>query len=227
MKLREALALAIGGDLAHLAEVAMQLSSLGLRAELGGGVMWGPVRLLGKGNNGVVVLCRSAYGDVYACKIRRGDAQRPHLLDEARYLQMANRAGVGPRLYAYTRDVLVMEYVEGVPVAEWWRAAGVEERAGLVADLLRQARALDLAGVSHGELSRPGRHVLVVRGGRAVILDFESARLGKAQNVTQVANLLRALGLSPPLEALRRYADRRDDRSFDELLSSFLGQLKR
>ncbi|MGC8583349.1 MAG: RIO1 family regulatory kinase/ATPase [Thermoproteus sp.] len=226
MKLREALALAIGGDLAHLAEVARQLSSLGVRVELGGGVMWGPARLLGKGNNGVVVFCRSTHGDIYACKIRRGDAQRPHLLDEARYLQIANGVGVGPKLYAYTRDVLVMEYVEGTPVADWWGAAGAEERARFVADLLRQARALDLAGISHGELSRPGKHVLVAGGGRAVILDFESARPG-AQNVTQAANLLRALGLTPPLEALRRYAERRDDSAFNELLSSLLGQLKR
>ncbi|MEL9991138.1 MAG: RIO1 family regulatory kinase/ATPase [Thermoproteus sp.] len=224
MHLRVASVLAIGGDLAHLSKISAQLALLGLDVELGGGTIWGDMRILGKGTNGIVVFCRSKYGDLYACKIRRGDSQRPHLLDEARYLLAANSVGVGPRLYAYTRDILVMEYVEGAPLERWWRGAAPPERRSLAADLLRQARALDKIGLSHGELSRLGEHVLVSRGGKAVILDFESARFGKARNVTQVANMLRQLGLSPPLEPLRRYSERQDDESFNEVLSSLLGQ---
>lgn len=225
MHLRVASVLAIGGDLAHLSKISAQLALLGLDVELGGGTMWGDVRILGKGTNGVVVFCRSKYGDLYACKIRRGDAQRPHLLDEARYLLAANEVGVGPRLYAYTRDVLVMEYIEGTPIERWWREASPQKRRDLAADLLRQARALDKIGLSHGELSRPGEHVLVSKGGKAVILDFESARFGKARNVTQVANMFRSLGLPLPLELLKRYSERQDDESFNEVLSSLLGQL--
>lgn len=227
MNLKAALALSVGGDLAHLSEVARQLAWLGLEVELGGRLIWGPVRILGKGTNGVVVLCRSPHGDIYACKIRRGDAQRPHLLEEARYLKMANGVGVGPRLYAYTKDVLVMEYMKGTPVAEWWSRADPMMKRAFVEDLLRQARALDAIGLSHGELSRPGDHILASDEGKAVILDFESASLGRARNVTQVANMLRALGLPQPVDALRRYAERLDDRSFEEVLTFFLDELNR
>lgn len=227
MNLKIALALSIGGDLGHLSDVARQLAWLGLEVELSGELIWGPVRIIGKGTNGVVVACRSKHGDVYACKIRRGDAQRSQLLDEARYLRLANSVGVGPRLYAYTRDVLVMELVRGTPIAEWWTRADVKSKKAFVEDVLRQARALDSIGISHGELSRPGNHVLASDEGRAVILDFESARFGRPQNVTQVANMLRSLGLLPPIYALRRYDEKMDDESFEAVLRSFLGQLER
>lgn len=226
MNLKTALALSIGGDLGHLSEVARQLTWLGLEVELGGDLTWGPVKMLGKGTNSVVVACRSRYGDIYACKIRRGDAQRPNLLDEARYLRLANSVGVGPRLYAYTKDVLVMELVKGASVVKWWSVASPSSRRAFVEDLLRQARALDSIGLTHGELSRPGDHILASENGDAVILDFESARLGRPQNVTQVSNMLRSLGLRPPLQALRRYDERKDDESFEEVLRSFLSQLE-
>lgn len=224
MLLKEALALSIGGDLRHLRQVAAQLSYLGASVRLEGPLRWGPALLLGKGNNSVIVLCEVA-GSIYACKIRRGDAQRPSLIHEARLLRMANEVGVGPRLYAFTRDVLVMEYIRGVPMASWWREADVNLKAEAAVALLRQARALDKIGLSHNELARPGEHVLMA-GGAPVIIDFESATLGKARNVLQVLNLLRTLGVETPLELARRYSREQSDEAFNDIVHFLLNSWK-
>lgn len=227
MRLEVALALAIGGDLRHLAEVARQLDYLGLEVELGGPVVWGNAEILGKGANGVVVLCRRVQGGGrLACKIRRGDAQRSDLLMEAFFLSLANGVSVGPKLFAYSKDVIAMEYVEGVPLAAWWRSADPKSKSLVLSRLLDQAFALDELGLAHAELSRPGEHVVVV-GDKPVILDFESARFGTARNVPQVANMSRALGLSPPLDLLRAYKSAPSRQLLEDIKRSLLSQLER
>lgn len=224
MRLEVALALTIGGDIRHAMSVWRQLEDLGLAVELGGPVAWGEARILGKGNNSVVLLCQDARGRRLACKIRRGDAQRPTLLDEAFYLSLANQVSVGPRLVAYSRDVIAMEYIEGVSLPSWWSSASRDERISVARQLLEQAFALDELGLSHGELSRPGDHV-IIRGGRPVIIDFESASLSRrSRNVLQVANMLRALGLPIPLDVLRKYGEA-PSREALESIGLLIGQL--
>ena len=52
-------------------------------------------------------------GDLVALKIRRADADRPSMHEEARLLRLANSVNVGPRLVAATKDFLVMELAFG------------------------------------------------------------------------------------------------------------------
>jgi putative serine/threonine protein kinase len=61
---------------------------------------------------------------------------------------------------------------------------------GILLDLMEQARRLDVAGLDHGELSSARRHV-IVSGGVARIVDFESASVSRrCSNVTSMAQYL-------------------------------------
>ncbi|WP_309544124.1 serine/threonine protein kinase [Pyrobaculum aerophilum] len=183
----------IGGGVEHALSVARQLNDLQLILIEGGPLLLNGVWVVGKGTNSVVFKCRPAIGNVeLTCKVRRGDASRPTLAPEGQLLQIANTVGVGPRVYTYSRDVIAYFYIDGIPLGKWWASARVEERGAVVEELLRQAFKLDTIGVSHNELSRLEKHVLVERG-RPVIIDFESASLGGGNNVTQVANGLMRL----------------------------------
>ena len=164
----------------------MQLRGLGVESvALGGrhGVMG--YRVLGKGHVGVVLRCMWR-GLEAALKVRRTDADRPSMMEEADLLRAANAAGVGPRLYAYSRDFIVMELVEGPYFGDWARqyegdAVGFRR---VVRELLYQVRSLDEAGLDHGELNRVRRHFIVSEKG-PVIIDFESASTGRrVRNVT-------------------------------------------
>jgi putative serine/threonine protein kinase len=121
-----------------------------------------------------------------ALKARRTDADRPSMMEEAELLRAANAAGVGPRLYAHSRDFLVMELLEGPYFGDWARLYEGDEEGfrDAVRELLRQVRRLDAAGLDHGELTRVRRHFIVTLGGPRII-DFESASLSRrVQNVT-------------------------------------------
>ena len=219
------LASTLGGGLVHAIEVYKQLRELELELLPGGTLLHNGVYVVGKGTNSVVFLCRPKVGNLQlACKIRRGDSTRPSLALEGQYLHLANAVGVGPRLYVYSRDVLAYRFVNGVDINTWWKSATPEKRRSLVQDLLTQAFLLDKIGLSHNELARLKDHVLVEED-RPIIIDFESASLGKSHNVTQVANGLSHLGLKPPLEALRRYKAAPNKDTFTEVLMGFLSQL--
>jgi len=211
----------------------VELSLLGVeglafegRAEVAG------VRVVAKGTVGIVVKGVWA-GRTVAVKVRRLDANRPSLLQEAEGLRLANSVGVGPRLLAASRNFLVWEYVEGRPVEEWGLSAPLEELGAVVKELLRQALALDRVGLAHMELSRLGDHVLVTPQLRVVIFDFETASTSsRKSNVTQVAQGLlirdtplaarvrQALGVTKEeaLEILREYKATRRGEALAPLL---------
>lgn len=219
------LLLTLGGGLQHAIHVYRQLAELRLEVVEGGGVLINGVSVVGKGTNSVVFRCRPTTGQLeLACKLRRGDATKDSLAAEGQLLHLANATGVGPRIYVYSRDVVAYRYVDGVHVDKWWKVADAEKKHAFVEELLDQAFRLDRAGISHNELSRLEKHVLVERD-LPVIIDFESATVGGGSNVTQVANGLSRLGLKLPLEALRVYRRCLCEDAYRRVLQFFLDQL--
>jgi putative serine/threonine protein kinase len=173
-----------------------QLRELGVAELLSEGELefLGKLRLLGKGRSSFVFKCRvNDLEGYYACKVRRHDAPRQSLSNEALNLKLANGVGVGPLLIRYTNDVLVMEYARGVRLDAYLSSASDQGVRTVVKELLIQGFKLDLIGLVHRELTRPHRHVIV--GDRIYIIDFESASRD-TKSVTNVTQLVNALVLS-------------------------------
>ena len=155
----------------------------------------GEVSVLGKGYVGIVVSAYTEKGKA-ALKIRRTDADRETMKHEAEMLQIANSVNVGPRLLGFTQDLLLMEFIEGLLLPAWIKKI-IEERDAVkrvrrvLRDILEQCRRLDEAGLDHGELSKAPKHVIVDRGDKAWILDFETASsMRRASNVTSICQFL-------------------------------------
>ena len=74
--------------------------------------------ILGKGYVGIVVLAKKNSKKV-ALKIRRLDSQRENMKNEAKLLALANKAGVGPKLVSFSKNFLVMEYLDGEKIGKW------------------------------------------------------------------------------------------------------------
>ena len=191
----------------------------------------GRLGLVGIGTVGLVVKVE-ARGRVYALKIRRTDANRESMRREYELTRMANMIGVGPRVEGWTRDFLLMQYVPGIDIDDWFESvtgAGTRDRVrGFVHAVLNQCRKMDIVSLDHGQLSNLRKHV-VMAGGGPTIIDFESAGLGrKPRNVTTAAQYLlvggrvstkvrRILGirkLEPMLEALGRYKRDMSDENY-------------
>ncbi|MCI0563834.1 MAG: hypothetical protein MN733_35615 [Nitrososphaera sp.] len=194
------------------------------------------IGIAGKGWVGLVMRARIGRR-ICALKIRRTDADRKSMDEEARVHGIANAAGVGPRIEGHTRNLIMMEFIGGQNIIEWVSEASARALRLVTGSVLQQCYMLDNAGLDHGELSRLDRHVIVSDRTKAApfIIDFESASMTrKTANVTAATQALFLYGavaghvrkiLGEPdrervIGALREYKKRRTSASFDELLES-------
>jgi putative serine/threonine protein kinase len=151
-------------------------------------------QILGKGCVSLVIKAEMNRETV-ALKIRRVDADRPHMSHESSMLRLANRSGVGPSHRGSTKNLLAMTYIRGLPISRW-----VETLSGrgqktkvrqVVSAILTQCFAMDNAGLDHGELSNASKHILVDGQGIPWIIDFESASITrKPNNLTSIVQFL-------------------------------------
>jgi putative serine/threonine protein kinase len=182
----------------------------------------GRLGILGLGTVGVVVGAR-VRNDVRALKIRRTDANRPDMGQEARITSMVNRFGVGPTVYGHTKDLMLMKLLKSVELEEWLKdlsGQGARRAARtMVHSILNQCRQLDIMGIDHGQLSNLRKHA-VISEGTPWIIDYESASASrKPKNVTTAAQYLLIGGKLSP--RLRRLIGVRDTSPLLELLSGY------
>ncbi|MDP2666182.1 MAG: RIO1 family regulatory kinase/ATPase [Candidatus Diapherotrites archaeon] len=114
-----------------------------------------------------------------AAKAEHALSTRPRMVErEAENLRAANAKGIGPRLRAHdpSSRILLMEWVDGIPLGEWLdRDAPEWEWHPVLRDLFTQAHQLDTMGLDHGQLGGKLHNILIRPDGRPCILDFEKA----------------------------------------------------
>jgi len=169
------------------------------------------IDILGKGCVGLVAEA-ILQGKPVALKIRRSDANRPSMYEEARLLRLANSVSVGPMLITATRNYLVMEVFSGLPLFKW--AAGPRSTNSLrlvLSRLLDSCFRLDVIGLDHGEISHAPKNVLVGKNQRTCIVDFESASMvRRVANVTSLMQYFLFGSISKTLRISRIIPHRRD-----------------
>jgi putative serine/threonine protein kinase len=221
-----------------------EIKSLGITSIILGGCRGGGktivngTHIAGKGCVGIVVKSKAG-SKVCALKIRRTDADRRTMDNEARFHKMANSAGVGPSIEGHTKNLIAMEFVTGQNIIDWMlRSNKVKKKSKmptLITSILEQCFSLDIAGLDHGELSRLARHVIV--SDRPYILDFESASTTRRTcNVTAAAQSIFLYGIIADrvrkilgdidreklIHRLRIYKHLHTRTSFDAVLDSLL-----
>lgn len=152
--------------------------------------------VLGKGCVGIVVMAHQDCGKA-ALKIRRVDVGPGRIKHEAEMLEKANLVDVGPEVLGASENFLLMQFIEGALIPDWFENHEGNARAEiLLHDLLEQCWRLDKAGLDHGELSHAPKHVIIDRRGKPFIVDFETAsRNRKTSNVTSICQFLFMSGL--------------------------------
>lgn len=195
----------------------------------------GKISVLGKGYAGVVVLAKKN-NSVVALKIRRVDSQRKSLKDEAVFLKKANSVNVGPKLIAFSKNFLVMEYLPGEKIGKWIEhvnGKGTSKRVkNIIKKVLTDCYNLDKIGLDHGELSIITKHVIIGKS-KVTIIDYESSSIERrTSNVTSATQgMLIGSGIAKKIQkiyrvpekeeiisALREYKLDKSRRNFDNLL---------
>ena len=191
--------------------------------------------ILGKGCVGIVTI---AYrnGKKAALKIRRVDADRSRMQQEAKMLKKANSVHVGPRLLGVSKDFLLMQFIDGDLLPKW-----LEKQIGkalvrkVLREVLEQCWRLDIVGLDHGELSHAPKHIIIDKKSKPFIVDFETASLNrKLSNVTSICQFLFISGVVAEkvaeklggkdkkaiIEVLRRYKSDRTRENFETVLEA-------
>lgn len=170
-----------------------EIRALGINTILfGGKTKIGRMNIVGKGCVGLVVKVEIE-DKVYACKIRRTDANRKDMTREVLLHAIANSIGVGPSLFAHTENFIIMEFIDGLTIIDWIRQQNLSayKVRGIVVTVLNKCYNLDRIHLDHGELNRLDRHILISKHDSVDIIDFESSSsLRKMSNVTSATQAL-------------------------------------
>jgi len=223
------------GTRAQIKSRIKELKALGVESiSFQGKLQVGTISILGKGYVGIVVLGKIGRKKV-AVKIRRNDSPRKNLKREAELLKITNQSNVGPKLVGFSKNFLVMEYLEGEKIGDW--VASLKKRGSssqlktIIKKILEDCYKLDRIGLDHGELSHIVKHVIV--GNKTTIIDFESSSMDRrVSNVTSatqalcigsgISKIIGCICKIPKKEkmivVLRRYKQEQTRDSFENLL---------
>ena len=173
-----------------------EMYSLGVNSILlEGHTKIGRICIVGKGSVSLVlkVKAKNNNNNICALKIRRTDANRKTMKREAYLHKIANSAGIGPCLLEFSKNFILMEFVYGLSIIDWFRQKNIcrEQVQNVIVNILEQCYTLDRANLDHGELSHIDHHVVVSKQCACTIIDFESSSIQrKTCNVTAAAQSL-------------------------------------
>ena len=149
------------------------------------------LKVLGKGWVGIVIKVLIS-NKRYVIKIRRIDSNRISMNNEVKLHKTANFYNIGPQIYFYSKNFIVMEYIKGEDISKWIsqiKDIDKKQIKNILLNLLDQCFTMDINGLDHGELSNMRRHVII--NNKANIIDFESASTKRrTSNVTSVCQYL-------------------------------------
>ena len=106
---------------------------------------------------------------------------------EGTYLDKVNFFSIGPTVYDYNDDYVIMEFIEGTLIGKWLEQNDSQEDETIVLNnILIQLEMLDNSGINKFELTNPYKHIIVKENLDVVLIDFERARFSnKAKNMNQ------------------------------------------
>ena len=214
-----------------------ELKKIGIKSlAFEGDTLIGTLNVLGKGYVGIVLLAK-IHNKKVAVKIRRTDSQRDGMKNEAKLLEIANRAKVGPKIIQSSKNFLVMEYLDGKKIFDWIKELNGKGKTSklksAVKKVLEDCYKLDQLGLDHGELSSITKHVIVGKS-KTTMIDFESSSMNRrVSNVTSasqaifigsgISKMVKKIYKTPPkakmIKALRAYKNEQTRESFDNVLS--------
>jgi putative serine/threonine protein kinase len=114
------------------------------------------------------------------------DAMSTTLL-EGKYLEKVNALGIGPKVYEFNEDYVIMEFIDGTTLGNWLEEKpSKEDKEIVLQNILIQLEILDQAGLNKYELTNPYKHIIVKKNLDIVLIDFERMRFSpKPKNVSQ------------------------------------------
>lgn len=220
-----------------------EIHALGVKFVIcGGRSVIGKVAIAGKGCVSLVLRAKSQNNNMCALKVRRLDANRSNMEQEVGLHKIANSVGIGPEIFGHSKNIILMEFVEGLSIIDWItqddNASDPKIVLRILLDILEQCYLLDTIHLDHGQLSYLDHHVIISNSYKVTLIDFESSSTRRrTSNVTCAAQSLLLSGFISRrindvlllqdnkerlIKTLRLYKSCQTRASFDKLLHLLL-----
>ena len=166
-----------------------------------------------------------------AVKVERKESKAENRIEnEAKWLQIVNGKGIGPRHLFHAENYVAYEFVEGTFIDGWLAQHEKKEIIALLNNLLQQGVTLDHMKVNKEELHHPFKHIIITAHNYPVLLDFERcAETAKPKNVTQLLEFICRLeprlmekGIVVDKEIVRKLAKEYKETGNKDLLQKLL-----
>ncbi|MBN1377491.1 phosphotransferase [Candidatus Woesearchaeota archaeon] len=150
------------------------------------------IKLYKKGKRGIVYTAFLNDKKV-AVKEKNPDSEAVgKIRNEAEFLKRLNKNKIGPELYDYDKNNnrIIMEFIEGIPIIEYFEENDKKEILKVIEKTLKKLRTLDKTGINKEELTNPYKHI-IIQGNNPRLIDFERCSFTeKPKNVTQFLQFL-------------------------------------
>ncbi len=122
------------------------------------------------------------------------------ILNEANFLKILNVHGIGPKLLYSDEECLILEFIEGERIFEYFANHSKQEILTVIQKIMKQAQKMDELGINKLELTHPYKDLLV-KDGEPVLLDFERCKKTiRPKNTRQFEQFLRSKKVQVLLE---------------------------
>ena len=128
---------------------------------------------------------------IIALKVHRLNSKNT-IINEGNILLQTNKFSVGPKLYKYSENYLIMDYLEGINLKDYlYKSKNINKKnlQNIVHNTLKQCLKLDLHNIDHTEI-QGGKHIIVGENGAIKLLDFDKSKItSKPHNFTSAVSL--------------------------------------
>ncbi len=133
-------------------------------------------------------------------KIQNPETKAENVIEhEARYLDLVNKKGIGPKLIEASKNYLIMEFIKGDFINDYILKNKKDKKIikSIVKDVFEQMYKLDKLGITKQEMHHPFKHIIIKEDLTPVLVDFERCSKGeKPKNVTQFMQFVIGLNLA-------------------------------
>ncbi len=154
------------------------------------------IRYFAKGKRGIIFSGEYKNKKI-AVKIKNQKSEATGRIEnEAKFLRILNKKGIGPKILLSGEDFLAYEFVEGINIFQFLGALNnkpTDKKAiiKIIKKAMEQLYEMDKLKISKEEMSHPNRHIIIDKKSNPVLIDFERTHHTiKPSNITQFCDFL-------------------------------------
>ena len=169
---------------------------------------------LARGKRGEIYIFKKR-NKQYIIKIKRPDSEaKDRIKNEAKFLKILNKKGIGPKYLDASKNYLVREYAKGKMIKEYKTIPNY-----ILKQVLKQCYIMDTLKINKLEMHKPLKHIIIYRN-KAVLIDFERCYYtNKPKNTTQFCEFINRSKKRIPKKLIQEYKKDMSKKNFSQLLS--------